>query len=74
MKIKYKNEPTIVKFGSLEQGDVYRSVNDETTYMKIAEIPQTVTDCNCISLANGEPAFFADFDEVVLLNATLVIE
>ena len=74
MKIKYKNGPTIVKFCSLEQGDVYRSVDDETIFMKIAEIPQTVTDYNCISLADGEPTFFADFDNVVLLNATLVIE
>jgi len=74
MKIKYKNEPTIVKFGSLKQGDVCRPTHDETIFMKIAEIDQRDTDCNSISLANGEPAYFADFDDVVLLNATLVIE
>ena len=74
MKIKYKNEPTIVKFDSLEPGDVFRTTCDETVYMKIAEIPETVTDCNCIALESGEPAFFADFDEVVVLKATLVIE
>ena len=35
MKIKYKNEPTIVKFGSLKRGDVFRAIDDETIIMKI---------------------------------------
>lgn len=74
MKIQYKSEPAIVKFGSLKQGDVCRSTDNETIYMKIAEIDQRDTDCNCISLDFGEPSFFADYDDVVLLNATLVIE
>lgn len=73
MKIKYKNEPTIVKFGSLKSGDVFRTTCDETVYMKFEEI-DVEGDCNCVSLADGGAAYFADFDEVVLLNATLVIE
>jgi hypothetical protein len=72
MKIKYKNEPTIVKFSSLKPGVVFRATDDETIYMKIAK--QKDTDCNSISLVRGTPAYFADYDDLLLLNATLVIE
>ena len=76
MKIKYKNEPTIVKFDSLKAGDVCRPIHDETIFMKVHPDfdNEHYNPCTAISLANGEPAFFGDTDEVVLLSATLVIE
>jgi len=74
MKIKYKDEPTIVTFGELKSGDVFRTTCDETVYMKFMEITHKNGICNCVSLQLGEPTFCADYDEVVLLNATLVIE
>ena len=73
MKIKYKSEPTIVTFGSLKAGDVFRTTCDETIYMKFTEI-DVDGDYNCVSLEFGEPTFLIAADEVVLLNATLVIE
>jgi hypothetical protein len=73
MKIKYKNEPTIVTFGNLKPGDVFRTTCDETVYMKFEEI-DVDGDYNCVSLEYGVPTFLVAHDEVVLLNATLVIE
>jgi len=71
MKIKYKNEPTIVTFGSLKRGDVFRAIDDETIIMKIE-----IENCayNAVFLDDGAALGFGDTDEVVLLNATLVIE
>ena len=73
MKIKYKNDsPNIVKFSSLKPGVVFRARDDASIYMKIAK--EKHTDCNSISLVDGVPAYFADYDDLLLLNATLVIE
>jgi hypothetical protein len=73
MKIKYKNEPTIVMFSDLKPGDVFRTTCDETVYMKFEEI-DVDQDYNCVSLEYGVPTFLVPRDEVVLLNATMVIQ
>jgi len=76
MKIKYKNEPTIVKFDSLKAGDVFRTIDDETIYMKVHPDfdNEHYNPCTAISLDIGCRADFEDTDDVVRLNATLVIE
>lgn len=69
MKIKYKNEPTIVKFDSLQRGDVFRAIDNESVLMKIE------TDVyNAVCLDDGTAGCFEDTEDVVHLNATLVIE
>lgn len=78
MNIKYKNGP--VKFGSLNRGSIFRLIDREDLNMKIIEPNSDAFSnedyeiCNAVCLNTGEPNLFDDDDDVMVINATLLIE
>jgi hypothetical protein len=79
MKIKYKNGP--VKFGSLNRGSIFRLIDTKDVIMKIVEpnannfYSEDCGDCsNAVCLRTGECSLFDDDDDVIIVDATLLIE
>ena len=77
MNIKYKNA---VKFGSLSRGSVFRLIDSEDINMKIVGpnandfYSEDYGDCNAVCLRTGESNLFGDDADVMVVNATVIVE
>ena len=65
---------TKVFFGDLENGDVFRLVDDpEDDVLMVMESNDGSRDCNCVCLQSGEIYRLVASDEVIKLDAVLTI-
>lgn len=73
MKIIKNKDNEYIDFEDLENGAVF-TVDDETYFLKIEAI-KTIDNCfiNAVALDDGESAFFYHNDNVIPVNAALVI-
>ena len=69
------NKHKIIKFKNLKYGDVFKIPNDSIYYLRVIPIVDSVNvSWNCIGLRSFGHYHIMDDQDVIKLNADLVIE